>query len=107
MSILDVLPKVKLERESEVRKKVAIGAAIGLTVGTVAGVLLAPKVGKKPQEAMQEVTEKITEETHKIMRSEDPKSSGANNEQHVDSHFKKITEITTDEVDAFKKNLNK
>jgi len=43
MSLLDLLPRVKLGRECDVGKKVAIGTGIGLTVGAVAGVLLAPK----------------------------------------------------------------
>jgi len=92
MSIMDLLPKIKLEREGEVRKKVAMGAAIGLTVGAVAGVLLAPKAGKESREDLVktfdelpdkakelsdkahkmvgEVTGKISEETHKIMCGE-------------------------------------
>ncbi|MBP2667621.1 MAG: hypothetical protein H6Q76_2601 [Firmicutes bacterium] len=100
MSLLDLLPKVKRERESEVRKKVAIGTAIGLTVGAVAGVLLAPKAGKesrddlvktigelpgkakelsdKAHKMVGEATGKIAEETHKIMCREKEMLAGLN-----------------------------
>lgn len=54
MTLMDLLPRVKLEREGDVRKKVAIGATIGLTVGAVAGVLLAPKVCKENLSGMNE-----------------------------------------------------
>jgi gas vesicle protein len=92
MLLKELLPKVKLERESEVRKKVAIGAAVGLTVGAVAGVLLAPKAGKdcreglmntihelpemvkpssdKTRKVTEEANEIITEEKHKIKTGE-------------------------------------
>lgn len=102
MSLMDLLPKVKLEREGEVRKKVAIGATIGLIVGAVAGVLLAPKAGKetrddlaktihelpdkaqelsdKAHKVVAEATGKITEETQKIFCAEKG-SSGSDNER--------------------------
>lgn len=92
MSLKDLLPKVKLERKSEVRKKVAIGATVGLTLGAVAGVLLAPKAGKdtrddlmktihklpekakpfsdKARKLVEDAKGKITEETHKITTGE-------------------------------------
>src|SRR5664280_475108 len=101
MSLMDLLPKVKLERESEVRKKVAIGATVGLTVGAVAGVLLAPKAGKetrdelmktihelpekakpfsdKARKVVEETTGKIIDETHKIMSGEKETLAGLYN----------------------------
>src|SRR5665647_175192 len=116
MSLKDLLPKVKLERESEVRKKVAIGATIGLTVGAVAGVLLAPKAGRKTREdilqnlnelpdkakelsdkvqvMMGEVKDEITEETQKLMGEVKEVSSDIKNEMRDDPRFQKLTEIT-------------
>ena len=127
MSLKDLLPKVKLERESEVRKKVAIGATIGLTVGAVAGVLLAPKAGKETREdilqnlnelpdkakelsdkvqvMMGEVKDEITEETQKIVSGVKEKVSDIEDEMAEDSRFQKPTEITGEQVDAFKKKL--
>ena len=127
MSLKDLLPKVKLERESEVRKKVAIGATIGLTVGAVAGVLLAPKAGKETREdilqnlnelpdkakelsdkvqvMMGEVKDEITEETQKLMGEVKEVSSDIKNEMQDDPRFQKPTEITEEQVDAFKKKL--
>jgi len=127
MSLKDLLPKVKLERESEVRKKVAIGATIGLTVGAVAGVLLAPKAGRKTREdilqnlnelpdkakelsdkvqvMMGEVKDEITEETQKLMGEVKEVSSDIKNEIQDDPRFQKLTEITEEQVDAFKKKL--
>jgi len=106
MSLMDLLPKVKLERESDVRKKVAIGATVGLTVGAVAGVLLAPKAGKETREELvktlhelpdkakalhvkahkvvEEATEKITEETHKILCGEKEKLPGLDSNGRLD-----------------------
>ena len=127
MSLKDLLPKVKLERESEVRKKVAIGATIGLTVGAVAGVLLAPKAGKETREdilqnlnelpdkakelsdkvqvMMGEVKDEITEETQKLMGEVKEVSSDIKNEMQDDPRFQKPTEITEEQVKAFKKKL--
>jgi len=59
MSVLDLLPKIKLEHEGEVRKKVAIGTAIGLTVGAVAGVLLAPKAGKETRDDLAKTIDEL------------------------------------------------
>jgi uncharacterized protein YjbJ (UPF0337 family) len=103
---MDLLPKVRREHESDVRKKVAIGATIGLAVGAVAGVLLAPKAGKdtredlkktihelpdkakalsdKAHKVMEEATETITEETHKIMCGEKETLSGLDNNVRLD-----------------------
>ena len=89
MSLKDLLPTGRWEREKLARRKIAIGAAVGLTVGAVAGVLLAPKTGKETREelvkniqelpdkakrlsekthaVMDEIKEEVTEETHKIM----------------------------------------
>ena len=127
MSLKDLLPKVKLERESEVRKKVAIGTTIGLTVGAVAGVLLAPKAGRETREdilqnlnelpdkakelsdkvqvMMGEVKDEITEETQKLMSEVKEVSSDIKNEIQDDPRFQKLTEITEEQVDAFKKKL--
>ena len=112
-----------------VRRKIAIGTTIGLTVGAVAGVLLAPKTGKvtrgelmknikelpdkakelseKTQEVMGELKEKITEETHKIMSGVGVKEStfDMDDEIHDNTYFQKPTEITEEQVDAFKKKL--
>lgn len=126
MSLKDLLPKVKLERESEVRKKVAIGATIGLTVGAVAGVLLAPKTGKetreellkniqelpdkakalseKTQEKLGEVKEKITEETHKIMTGEKETLLDIDKDLYNELHPKELTAKVEVETDAYKGN---
>jgi gas vesicle protein len=131
MSLMELLPKSKLERKRVERNKVAIGAVIGVAVGAVAGVLLAPKAGKltrqelaekihelpertmvlatKTQQIIGDAKEKITEETKKIV-------SGAK-EKVVDIHeavqeavqeearFLKPTEITEEQVVAFKHKL--
>jgi gas vesicle protein len=126
MSLKDLLPKVKLERESEVRKKVAIGATIGLTVGAVAGVLLAPKTGKetreellkniqelpdkakalseKTQEKLGEVKEKITEETHQIMTGEKETLLDIDKELYNELHPIELTAKVEVETDAYKRN---
>jgi len=89
MYLMDLLPKSRLEREAEVRTKVAIGVVIGLTVGGLAGVLLAPKAGKETRDdlvkafdelpgkakdlserahkVVTDATGKIAAETHRIM----------------------------------------
>ena len=125
MSIKNLLPRVKLERASEIRKKVAIGATIGLTVGAVAGVLLAPKAGKdnrkdlmktihelpakvkpvsdKAQEKIRETKEKITGKTHKFMGDAKEKGSGINTEVHDDMYFKKLTAKAEEAADAFQR----
>lgn len=126
MSIKDLLPKVKLERESEVRKKVAIGATIGLTVGAVAGVLLAPKAGKetrdelmetirelpekakpvsdKVRKVVEEAKEKITEETHKIMTGEKEPLLDIDKDLYNELHPKELTEKAEVATPAYKKN---
>jgi gas vesicle protein len=69
MTIMDLLGKVKKNREKAVRQKIAIGATIGVTVGAVAGVLLAPKAGKETRtdlaKNLQELPEKLKEITDK------------------------------------------
>lgn len=127
MSLMDLVSKVKLERKSNLRKKVAIGTTIGVAVGAVAGVMLAPKTGKETrddlakniqelpdktkelfnetQELVGEVKEKIIEKAHKIMSGVKEVSSDIKNEMHEASHFKKPIEITEEQVDAFKKKL--
>lgn len=88
MSLMELLPKTKIERKRIERNKVVAGAAVGVAVGAVAGVLLAPKAGKltrqelaenihelpdrakavsiKTQQIIGEAKEKITEETKKL-----------------------------------------
>jgi len=65
MSLKDLLPPSRWEREKKVRKQVAVGATVGLTVGAVAGVLLAPKAGKEIREELvkniQELPVKVKE----------------------------------------------
>ena len=129
MSLKDLLPTSRWEREKKERKQVAIGATIGLTVGAVAGVLLAPKAGKetredlaksiqelpekakelsvKTQEILSEAKEKIAEETHKIMSGAKEKVAEIKDELEEDSHFQKPTDITEEQVDAFKTKLKR
>ena len=127
MSLKDLFPTSRWEREKKERKQVAIGATIGLTVGAVAGVLLAPKAGKetredlaksiqelpekakelsvKTQGILSEAKEKIAEETHKIMSGSMEKASEIKDELAEDSHFQKPTDITEEQVNAFKTKL--
>ena len=129
MSLKDLLPTSRWEREKKERKQVAIGATIGLTVGAVAGVLLAPKAGKetredlaksiqelpekakelsvKTQGILSEAKEKIAEETHKIMSGTKEKVAEIKDELEEDSHFQKPTDITEEQVDAFKTKLKR
>jgi len=126
MLLKDLLPKVKLERKSEVRKKIAISAAVGLTAGAVTGVLLAPKAGKdtreglkktihellekvkplsdKVQEIISGTKKKITERTHKVMGEAKEKGSGINNEVHDGMYFKKLTARAEEAADDFQRN---
>lgn len=59
MSLKDLLPPSRWEREKKVRKQVAVGATVGLTVGAVAGVLLAPKAGKEIREELVKNIQKL------------------------------------------------
>ena len=127
MSLMDLLQKGKLERKSDVRKKVAIAATAGVAVGAFAGVLLAPKAGRETREdimqnlndlpdkakalsdkvqvMMDEVKDEITEETQKFMGEVKEVSSDIKNEMQDDSRFQKPSEITEEQVKAFKKKL--
>jgi len=70
---MDLLQKGKFERETNVRKKVAIGTMVGVTVGAVAGVLLAPKAGKKTRDDLmkniQELPDKAKELSDKTQET--------------------------------------
>src|SRR5665647_2422213 len=127
MCLLCTLLRGRMERKHDVCKKVAIAATVGMTVGIVTGILLAPKAGKKTreellkkiqelpdkakglsektQEKLGEVKEKITEETQKIVSGVKEKVSDIEDEMAEDSRFQKPTEITGEQVDAFKKKL--
>lgn len=127
MCLLCTLLRGRMERKHDVCKKVAVAATIGLTVGAVAGVLLAPKAGKETREdilqnlnelpdkakelsdkvqvMMGEVKDEITEETQKLMSEVKEVSSDIKNEMEDDSRFQKPTEITEEQVKAFKKKL--
>ena len=112
MSLKDLLPTGRWEREKQARRKIAIGAAIGLTVGAVAGVLLAPKTGKetredivktiqelpekakklseKTQEVMGEIKEEITEKTDEIMDEAKEAVSDTKDYMHDAARVKKV-----------------
>lgn len=127
MCLLCELLKGKMERRGCVRRKMAVAATIGAAVGVVAGVLLAPKAGKetreelikdikelpdkakelseKTYEKLEEVKEKIADETHKMLGGVKETVSEAEDAIDEDSRFKKPSEITEEEVDAFKNKL--
>lgn len=69
MTIMDLLGKVKKNREKAIRRKIAIGATIGVAAGAVAGILLAPKAGKETRadlaKNLQELPEQFKEITDK------------------------------------------
>ena len=112
MSLKDLVPTGRWERERMARRKIAIGAAIGLTVGAVAGVLLAPKTGKetredivktiqelpekakklseKTQTVMGEIKEEITEKTDEIMDEAKEAVSDTKDYMHDAARVKKV-----------------
>lgn len=127
MTLMDLLPKTKMERKRSERKQVVIGAAVGVAVGAVAGVLLAPKAGKltrqelaenihelperakavsiKTQQIIGEAKEKITEETKKIMSGAKDQVADLHEVVQEEAKFQKPTEITEEQVVAFKQKL--
>ena len=127
MSLMDLLPKTKMERQRIDRNNVAIGAAVGVAVGAVAGVLLAPKAGKltrqelaadihelpgrakavsiKTQQILGEAKEKITTETKKIMSGAKEQAANMHDAVKEEARFQKPTAITDEQVVAFKHKL--
>ena len=126
MSVLNLLTKGKLERERTVRKKVAVAVTVDVALGAVAGVLMAPKAGRKTREELlksfrefpdkaKEFSDKaqemiiegkgITEETRKLMSGVSEKMAEVTDEVKEESHFKKPSDITEEQVDSFKKKL--
>lgn len=127
MSLMELLPKTKIERKRIERNKVVAGAAVGVAVGAVAGVLLAPKAGKltrqelaenihelpdrakavsiKTQQIIGEAKEKITEETKKIMSGAKEQAANVHDAVKEEARFQKPAEITEEQVVAFKHKL--
>lgn len=127
MSLMELLPKTKMERQRIERNNVAMGAAVGVAVGAVAGVLLAPKAGKlirqelaadihelperakavsiKTQQILGEAKEKITAETKKIMSGTKEQIADISDEVQAKEKFQKLDEITEEQVIAFKHKL--
>jgi len=116
MSLMELLPKTKMERKRIERNNVAMGAVVGVAVGAVAGVLLAPKAGKltrqelaadihelperakavsiKTQQILGEAKEKITAETKKIMSGAKEQAANMHDSVQEEARFQKPAEIT-------------
>lgn len=82
MSLKDLLPPSRWEREKKVRKQVAVGATVGLTVGAAAGVLLAPKAGKEIREELVKNIQELPKKAKELSaKTHSPKPTEIREEQ--------------------------
>jgi len=109
----NLLQMVEMEHESNVHKKVALGATIGLTVGFIAGVLLAPKAGKETRNDLvknfQELPDKAKElsgRAQEMLEEEKEKATDEYKSLYVGVKGK-VSDITNEIHDGIKHKINR